>query len=668
MRVESMPSTTPSETRDFSVALPVPVRLSLRNFSLYQRRRTVDASFDKNVFCLAGANGLGKSTFLAAMNFAITGTVIKPGLNFLGAGKLYEDSLSYSRTFFEGRIDADDHDIAEVEIELEVNGYVFKLTRGMFAPQGLRELQWTTPLGESKNFNSPGVTDEERHGRYSAAIVEATGLSSFAQLVFLQWMVLTFDEQRNLIFWSDRVAEQALFLAFGISSEAAEQAEALQRAIDSADSKARNLQWQATGVRKRLDVLNSVSADSPTHEDADDDLGKTHEDLIEKLDVLGQEHETALAKLKDYQVQLDQAASAQASTSRAYEVAFQQRVKSSSAAHFHPDVLSGLEDICPICHATGPHVGQNIRQSLEQHQCPLCSSEISADAKPDAEAERKLRELGEALVEEQDRMSSLQLALARQIGAVDERDRALRETRDRLDEFRTLNTRALAHSPGDSAVDDAKSGLRREIADLLRQKDDQTERRDQARSQLDQLRTDLSGRFAEMEGEFVPLLQNLAFEFLGIPLNVDLNRRGGHLGLSLQFQGSQRATPDALSESQRFFMDIALRMALARKMSSAANPATLYIDTPEGSLDIAYEGRAGRMFGLFAEGEDRIIMTANINTSDLLQELALNCGTAGMNLVRMTDWADLSEVQQEAHEQFETAFAGIEANLERGKQ
>ena len=54
-------------------------------------------------------------------------------------------------------------------------------------------------------------------------------------------------------------------------------------------------------------------------------------------------------------------------------------------------------------------------------------------------------------------------------------------------------------------------------------------------------------------------------------------------------------------------------------------------------------------------------MTANLNSSRLLLELAHDCGHARMQLCRMTDWAELSEVQQEEEEAlFDEAFAQIE--------
>lgn len=58
--------------------------------------------------------------------------------------------------------------------------------------------------------------------------------------------------------------------------------------------------------------------------------------------------------------------------------------------------------------------------------------------------------------------------------------------------------------------------------------------------------------------------------------------------MSLDLLGTARTDSSQLFEIQRFFPDIALRMALAIYLSKKNNEATLLIDTPEGSLDIAY--------------------------------------------------------------------------------
>jgi len=50
-----------------------------------------------------------------------------------------------------------------------------------------------------------------------------------------------------------------------------------------------------------------------------------------------------------------------------------------------------------------------------------------------------------------------------------------------------------------------------------------------------------------------------------------------------------------ISQKVRVLSNIALRMALTDFMSDPDGKAGLFIDTPEGSLDIAYESRAGKM-------------------------------------------------------------------------
>jgi DNA repair exonuclease SbcCD ATPase subunit len=333
-------------------------------------------------------------------------------------------------------------------------------------------------------------------------------------------------------------------------------------------------------------------------------------------------------------------------------------------------VASTLSDgRCAICGSTEEHVSSTVQHALDEHKCPLCSSDlIEEDPAELEEAREQLRLLGDRVIAGEEAERVARAALTRRREAVEAADRQLREVSRQLEAFRQANSHALLRASGEEGmIEEATRGLQREINDLLEQKDAQLERRNAAQSHLDVLRDELSSRFAEMEDEFVPLLHELALEFLGVPLQVDLERRGTRLGLSLTFAGSERRRPEALSESQRFFMDIALRMALARKLASPSQPATLYIDTPEGSLDIAYEMRAGRMFGRFALGNgrpgNRLVMTANINTSQLLQQLAAVCGAGHMDLVRMTEWAHLSDVQMEAEPDFNEAYCLIERRL-----
>ena len=189
--------------------------------------------------------------------------------------------------------------------------------------------------------------------------------------------------------------------------------------------------------------------------------------------------------------------------------------------------------------------------------------------------------------------------------------------------------------------------------------------RDRARRALLKLERDLQHRFEESSKRFTDLFRTYAQDFIGLTVDIELEHRRGinetgfELLLTLEDQARTRA--DAVSESQRFFLDIALRMALSEFMSSPT--ATLLIDTPEGSLDITYEARAGEMFSNFAKRGNAILMTANLRTSALLRRLAERQQRTGMTIERMTDWTDLSDVQRQEEHLFVEVYADIEKAL-----
>lgn len=224
----------------------------------------------------------------------------------------------------------------------------------------------------------------------------------------------------------------------------------------------------------------------------------------------------------------------------------------------------------------------------------------------------------------------------------------------------------LRASSVDAAAPEAVSGFQTQIAELMSRKRQQLDRRNAARGELKTLQDGLTTAYADAEATFVPRFTELAREFLGLDLEIRLQTQAAGVGLLLTVQGTTRRVADSLSESQRFFVDIALRMALAQQMAAADSAACLYVDTPEGSLDIAYESRAGSMFGQFVRSGGQLIMTANINTSQLLKRLAATCGPERMALLRMTEWTSLSEVQSSEETLFDEAYADIESALEAG--
>ncbi|ALR10827.1 hypothetical protein MYCSP_04380 [Mycobacteroides saopaulense] len=225
---------------------------------------------------------------------------------------------------------------------------------------------------------------------------------------------------------------------------------------------------------------------------------------------------------------------------------------------------------------------------------------------------------------------------------------------------------SIALSMDNDAVRTLIGQYQAEADRATRDRNDFRKQRDKFRKMLSPMAQELASRYSEGEAQFVPSFTKLAKRFLGLDVDVYLSQRAGRPHLVVTVEGVERRGADQLSESQRYFLDIALRMALVSHIAQPAGVACLYIDTPEGSLDITYEARAGLMFSDFVGEINQLIMTANINTSKLLQSLARACGLDRMAIVRMTEWTSLSDVQAEGEELFDIALAELDTALREG--
>ena len=655
---------TATSTGSTGRPLPLLRRIGLRHLSLYQNRRDISIELGDGVFCLAGANGLGKSTFLATVNFGLTGVVADPDRKFKSVREYYQDSLAYSSSYFDGRVDELDRDTAEVSLEFEVGPHTYQLTRNLFEPLALRSLSITNGDG-LEVMSSVDDEDQARHAAYASQIVADMRLANFDQLVFLQHFVLTFDERRHLIFFDRVVTEQALYLAFNIDPADVELADELRRQVDRTESQARNLQYQSTVARNRLrDLQQRAAPDSQ----GTSTLLAEHVTLLDSRDASHESAIDAKGRAADARIESASAASAWQLAESDYGIAFAQRLSQRHAPRLHPVVASTLSSrTCEICGTAGEKVVHAVEARLAANHCPLCDSQLAPPNAPHGSFD-ELVSIDKRMVATRDHLSAAQAQANRLIALAEQAEDAADDAQRRLNDFEDAN-RELSAPTGTSALAEIARSLEAERADAMARRDEYRRSRDAARVRLRPIQEALASAYENGELDFVPTFTGLARQFLGLDLDIHLVRRdAAGSELVLEVESTRRRTTTQLSESQRFFLDIALRMALASYMTGPNGHAVLFLDTPEGSLDIAYGGRAGVMIGDFVAGGHQVLMTANINTSQLLRRLARACGRDHMTLVRMTEWAPLSEVQAEAEDLFDAAFSAIEAEQGAGSE
>lgn len=652
---------------------PKVTKAVLTKFSLYSTKPVITLAIPDGVFCLAGANGLGKSTFLSAINYGLTGIVSDPR-KFESVDEYYRYGLRFTADFFTGRINETDRDAAEITLDIHVGHHFYQITRGMFELEELRGLKKYDTSTEPHTLVSDDseMSPKERQEEYAKSIASDVGVESFEQFVFLQHFVMTFDERRLLLFFDKKVLEQVLYLAFGVDAVGAKRADALRRESEKADSLVRNYNWQATEIRKKIKDIEATSAPNAKVEAASEDLGAEHEKLLKESDLDHADVDRLDSELKDATLRLAEVSAQQVVLRNEYAEEFSRRIQQHSHVTHHPLIVSSIaESVCGLCGAMGQRVRKTIDARANGDECPLCQSLLNKDSSKPKDVKR-LQEIDQQLSKSKHELDEAVKAIDRLRPELERARKRLNDIKGRLDDFERSNERALLYlqtaSKESSELAVLLETYRKQMEEFLRKKEENKIKRDEKRKALRKLQQKLEKQYAVAEEDFVPLFKDLANRFLGLDLDIKMETSiTPSVGLALEIKSKVRRQEYQLSESQRFFVDIALRMALAHFMSDADAKASLFIDTPEGSLDIAYENRAGDMLARFVGEGHHVIMTANINSSRLIQSLAERCGRLKMTLCRMTEWAELSDVQIEEEDLFEQAFSIIEQALDSPK-
>ncbi|MFF9004610.1 AAA family ATPase [Streptomyces goshikiensis] len=656
--------------KERAVRLPVIHNLELSHFTLYQNRNRISVNFGEGVFCLAGANGLGKSTFLAILNYAVTGIVASPNQKFQSAKEYHQDSIKYAQGYFQGRVSELYRNDAEVTVEFSVGSSAYKVTRGFFEPQEIRRLEVSS--GDTVQLweldGNHGLDGAAIHDEYVTAILRDTGLAGFEQLVFLQHFLVTFDERRHLLFWDSQEAIlYALYLVFGVDPAKVADAAEWARKAERLESQARNAQYQATTARdNRNEVLKRSGPDTLPNMDLLDQHERLVANQLKKQRIL----ETKTAEVEDARLRVSILAAESTTLRRDYNKSFASRFDSPVTPAQHQLIAQLLDSCeCSVCGRTGDEVTHAARHALESHKCPLCRLELPSPIDQGDEAFGQLEDLDSKLADVKKALSAAQASFERLNTELSSSRADLVEVTDTLRAFEQENAEELKHEKLPSDTDAITKILQQyddERREATRRRDDFRTRKEEYRRRLAPIQKELAEKYSAAELEFVPTFQRLAHQFLGLDLEVQMYERARGPELVLTINGTRRRETSQLSESQQYFVDIALRMALVQYLVGEGGVGGMFIDTPEGSLDIAYEGRAGQMFGQFVTQGNRLIMTANINSSQLVLRLAEKCGARRMHVERMTAWTTLSEVQAESEALFDEAYTRIEKALERG--
>jgi len=649
-------------------------KVKIHNFSLYSKDKVnyeVNEIINNGVYCLAGANGLGKTTFLNAINYGLTGIVLEPNKEVFSPEEIIRNNKIYTDRYFSGRIKERDKRVAQIEITFSINQRFFRIIRGFFEREELRLFEIYTVENDKKipHLRNKSQSPTELNSNYQQLLISEIGFDKFEYFIFYQLYILTFDENRRMMFWDERASQHTMALAFNTNSEDADKVIRFKRQIEKHESDGRNLRWQATQVKKKIEELlqkNKKGKDSKLEELEKEyfDLYKSAEKAEKNYNNIKTEYDTLLKTQSHLNSEIMQLKMEQ---KKLYSVYSKPRSKLLENTNIQ---LSIRKQDCCLCGSVGSHIVESIERNILKDECPLCNTAINeSNSEEQANLLKLIQENDGELSEKNSKLEDLLLEANGKKSEFEKAEFEFEKISKRINSFEEENSELSFRSPNNKKnINSLVEQYKEQFAQLDKESIDSYKKRDKLKPQYETLLSKIETSYKEAEIDFVPIFKKLAESFIGLNLNINSDRTNKSIKLVIALKDTARTESSQLSESQRFFLDIALRMSLGIFLSKQGNEATMLIDTPEGSLDIAYESRVGDMFATYVKTYNQnIIMTANINASQLLLTLAEKCGKEKMAFRRMLDWTDLSPIQKEGEHLFEKIYQNIEKALNKGK-
>lgn len=450
---------------------------------------------------------------------------------------------------------------------------------------------------------------------------------------------------------------RVLYLFFGIDPQKADIADDLRKKIAKHESNMRNLQWNITQNTRLLNDLISteVTGNSEKIEATITELESKEEELKRLYEVL----QSNQSETKNCELNISNISLKTSNLKKQYDEVFNNM--------YNVDVPIEKDEriVCMLRHISKRILNnEDVTQDFEdlKYRIKHVSEQLKSHAKDNNIA--LLKSIDENVQKLQNELNDLMSKKERLSEELIQINNSISQITDFIEKFRTENEQIIIQSLKIKTTDIDKriEALKSIINKDELKKEEDTKIRDKSKIELSVIEKEIRRNYHNAEERFLPIFKNYANSFIGLDIDVELKSSSKGIGLVLKVNNTERTERFQLSESQQYFIDIALRFALI-EFTSSPN-AFMLIDTPEGSLDIAYESRAGKMFGDFVQKGFDVIMTANINSSQLLLQMAKKCRREKMKIERMTSWTILSTVQQEEQDVIEKAFNNIEEALD----
>ena len=667
------------------INLPLLHSLDVTAYGLYPGRDPVNPGmrihFNPGLTLVLGANGLGKTTLTTMLYRLLTGPNEIPVLlqdTDLGTASLEARPLRRTVQYSFAHRVADGAVHATARLEFDVGGQRVSVERN------LRNLTLRSfKVGES----APSTIEHE----YQSEMIKLANVSSFGDwILLLRYIVFYFEDRRSLV-WDPSAQRQLLRILF-LDPDRARGWTELEREILEADTEVRNLRAVVNRQERQLVSDESLFRAEPEirrelEEQEDYLLGArtSFDELMSQLPDIEVQHE--LARLNFLKLEQER-------ESLFRELEGAQFFIISSHLPSYADSLQYIfaslfsESRCLVCENSDPGIRDSLESRILGGECIVCGSDFvpQMDDRPVdlarervAHIERRLQATDVELESTRSALEAFEAERNEAVVKIQELQTAIAEGKAKADNL----LRRLP--PEESEIHERRqefASLRARVEILLANLEERRLAFGRVVAEANNVVVENSQEVQRIFGYYA---QQFLFERCNLvwaPLPAQLGQTGDRIafpafGLELggsDFSGTRRRSgPDDVSESQREFIDISFRMALA-SVATQDHVTSLVMDAPESSLDVVFVDKAADVLSAFGHTEagNRLVVTSNLIDGNLIPKLlgqATNRDDGAERVVDLLTIAAPTAAIESLRDQYNTARDRLlaKANSMRGQ-
>lgn len=605
--------------------LPKLEYMRIEGYDLYKCPLEID--FRKKLNIVFGTNGLGKTTLLTMIQYAVIGPYCGAQKSRNYGGEQKKHRPIYEKDFFRNRMDEINQQ-AFVRMRFTINDDQYDVKHSLYKHSLIsvicngksiegEEINYDTY--ETKFFSKKNINlNKYLIYNYHQQLMKSTGLPDENSLIVMMNEIMFFTEDREYIFWNEDTGK-LLIAKYFMDSERYLKYEEAQQLVKMYDSQARLKTYEMSFIKKFLgsepekkegelnkdECLQKLAENSRDIEKCQETLSKMNEQLCkldrERIENRAQ-YEQCMKEISDLDNKWYK---------NIFPDEYQELYKRYESSISHKR--------CPFCGSEG------IVSQKHIDQCFFCGEKIATKENVDLkelDIKKRNKEIERGILQKnfeilKDEISSIK--------------KKIRNGENELNELLDKENRLKKE------LDQTEDENYKKYQKLELEKKELLDELEKAKSAERKMRKEIDEGVDSVFQEYFRVFKKYANSFFGNDQSINLKLVGNKENrlFRIQLNGSDRETYYDMSESQRIFLDLSYRLSI---LDYFHLNSYFICETPDSTLDLMFERNAVRTFENYINAGNSLILSANARNSTLISNLAeqYKDSIGGINLLEQS--------------------------------